>query len=162
MTSQKNVEGSCVGIVLLPLRGKQIDSCDLCKSFRNLEIYLASVVRNLIEIWKQDVTKKSDLFGLKLKCYCGFSRQVKYTTGPYFRRRLWSNHEGACQGDTKKPLRNSVRWRGRVRLHWYDITEISLSLALLTAAIIQISKHWPKFILQNVAHYLNRSKLHFK
>ena len=46
----KNVEGSCLGIVLLPLRGKQINSFDLCKSFRSLEIYLASVVRNLIEI----------------------------------------------------------------------------------------------------------------
>lgn len=127
---------------------------DLCNSFRSVEIYLASLVRNSIEIWKPNITKKSDLCGLKLKCYCGFSRQVKYTTRPYFRRRLWSNHEGACQGDTKKPPRNSVRWRGRVRHHWYDITEISVSLILLTAAIIQISKHWPKFILQNVAHYL--------
>lgn len=84
------------------------------------EMYLASLVMNLIGTSKQNihyVTKKSDLSASKLKCYCGFSRQVEYTTGPYFRRRLWSNHEGACQSDSKKPLRNSVRWRGRVRYH---------------------------------------------
>lgn len=81
------------------------------------EIYLASLVRNLIETSKRNTTKKSDPCVLKLKCYCGFFRQVEYTTGPYIRRCLWSNHEGACQGDSKKPLRNSVHWRGRVRYH---------------------------------------------
>ena len=59
------------------------------------------------------------------KCNCGFSRQVEHTTGPYFRRRLWSNHEGACQGDSKEPLGNPVHWRGRVKYHCWNKPGVS-------------------------------------
>lgn len=41
--------------------------------------------------------------------------QNEYTQGPYIRRRLWSNNEGACKKPTKKSPRNSIHRGGGVR-----------------------------------------------
>ena len=41
--------------------------------------------------------------------------QNEYTQGPYIRRRLWSNNEGACKKPAKKSPRNSVHRGGGVR-----------------------------------------------
>lgn len=67
------------------------------------------------------VTYKDDTSGTFLAWYSFHSilitlhLQNEYTQGPYIRRRLWSNNEGACKKPAKKSPRNSVHRGGGVR-----------------------------------------------
>ena len=67
------------------------------------------------------VTYKDDTSGSFLAWYSFHSLlitlhlQNEYTQGPYIRRRLWSNNEGACKKPAKKSPRNSIHRGGGVR-----------------------------------------------
>lgn len=75
----------------------------------------------LLRRWGRGAAYKDDTSGTFLAWYSFHSilitlhLQNEYTQGPYIRRRLWPNNEGACKKPTKKSPRNSIHRGGGVR-----------------------------------------------